>query len=68
MRSAHKKQFTLNVPNVVKINQSERRILHLSNPIANKEVEHGGFNVGLELRKWAISDSLGFIPEDDPET
>ena len=27
-----------------------------------------GFNVGLELRKWAIADGLGLIPEDDPET
>ena len=25
------------------------------------------FNVGLELRKWAIADVLGLIPEDDPE-
>ena len=28
----------------------------------------GGFNVGLELRYWAISDGLGFIPKDYPET
>ena len=27
-----------------------------------------GFSVGLELRKWAIADGLGFIPEDHPET
>ena len=26
------------------------------------------FNVGLELRKSAVADGLGFIPEDDPET
>ena len=24
----------------------------------------GGFNVGLELRKWAFADCLGLIPED----
>ena len=27
-----------------------------------------GFNVGLEQRKWAIADGLGFIPKDHPET
>ena len=32
------------------------------------EVDLSGFNVGLELRKWAIADSLGFIPKDEPET
>ena len=25
----------------------------------------GWFNVGLELRKWAIADGLGFIPKND---
>ena len=28
----------------------------------------GWFNVGLELRKWAIADGLGFILKDDLET
>ena len=27
----------------------------------------GVFNVGLDLRKWAIADRLGFIPKDDPD-
>ena len=26
------------------------------------------FNVGLKQRLWAIADSQGFIPKDDPET
>ena len=29
-------------------------------------VGFGGFNVGLELRKWAIADGPGFIPKDVP--
>ena len=28
----------------------------------------GGFNVRLELHKWAIADVLEFIPEDGPES
>ena len=35
---------------------------------ASKAVRVGGFNVGLELRYWAIADGLGFFPKDDPET
>ena len=27
-----------------------------------------GFNVGQELRQWAIADGLGFSQKDDPET
>ena len=27
-----------------------------------------GFNVGLKIRMWAITDGLGFIPKHDPET
>ena len=27
-----------------------------------------GFNIGLELRYWALADGRGFIPKDDQDT